>query len=74
MLLTSTSKSSPRPVRAVFIVGLTFLVLALVWPMLADAANLSMSGDARDTVHGFLFGLAFGLLLLWLFVRARARR
>jgi len=35
---------------------------------------LSLSGDARDTVHGFLFGVAFGLLLLWLYVRARSRR
>lgn len=74
MLLTSTPDSSPRPVRAVFILGLVFLVLALVWPMLADAVNLSLSVDARDTVHGFLFGIAFGLLLLWIYVRARARR
>jgi len=35
---------------------------------------LSLSGDARDTVHGFVFGVAFGLLLLWIYVRARSRR
>jgi NhaP-type Na+/H+ or K+/H+ antiporter len=74
MLLTSTPHSSPRARRAVFMLGLVFLVLALVWPMLADAGNLSLSGDARDTVHGFLFGVAFGLLLLWIYVRARSRR
>jgi hypothetical protein len=59
--------------RAVLNLGLVVLILALVWPRLADAVNLPMSGDARDTVHGFLFGVAFGLLLLWVYVRARAR-
>ena len=74
MLILSSSPRSLRNSRTVLVLGLVFLLLALVWPTLADAAHLSMSVDSRDTVHGFLFGVSFGLLFLRLLVRARQGR
>lgn len=74
MLIHSSAPKSLRHPRTVMVLGLFLLVLATAWPKLADAANLSMSEDSRDTVHGFLFGLSFGLLVLWLYVRTRRQR
>jgi hypothetical protein len=73
MLILSSAPKSLRYPRTVLSLGFAFLVLALVWPKLADTADLSMSADSRDTVHGFLYGVSFGLLFLWLFVRTRKR-
>jgi hypothetical protein len=74
MLILSSTPRSLRHSRAVLILGLSVLVLAIAWPKLADALNLSMTADSRDTVHGFLFGFSFGLLVLWLLVRARRQK
>lgn len=74
MLILASSSKSLRYSRAVLILGLAFLVLAIAFPKLADDVNLPLTADSRDTVHGFLFGVSFGLLLLWIAVRARQRR
>ena len=73
MLIIPRSSGPRRHARAVFILGIACLVLAILWTRIADTLATSMGPDARDTVRGLLYGLSFGLLLVSLFARRRLR-
>ena len=73
MLLTSTSRKSVRHPRALLFLAIAFLVFAIAWPTFAAATDVPLSADARDAVHGFLYGLAFGLFALMLCIKAMGR-
>jgi hypothetical protein len=48
--------------KAMFILGLVFMILANAWPRLLHT-TFGLGPDWVDGVRGLLFGISFGLLL-----------